>query len=386
MARSDIHRDAMLRHLGVTYYESLHGSATAADVSRAVNSVEDHAWQHSGDRPAAAASSTAAAHGRCEGKQHHGRWHSRIGDVMTTNVVTVERRTPYKEIAAVMAQHGISGVPVLVLGRHVAGLVSEADLLSVQDQRAREAQLDSGSHHLHWHAGDKKHWGLTAGELMTSPAITIHPDATLPAAARLMNSRHLKRLPVVEPGTVFGGGVGGRLIGIVSRCDLLSVFLRPDEDIAREVREMLSQILLADPASVTVRVRGGVVTLAGQLGSAEQHDLIKVAARLTWDIDGVVDVVNKLSAVESSTQSVQAPGLRYSGAPATPADMVASAYDFAGQLLASQRKFAQNVIEATMPVLGGRQGPAPPEGPAAGEGQEDPARAEGPVAGQGGAS
>jgi hypothetical protein len=221
---------------------------------------------------------------------------------------------------------------------------------------------------------------------MTSPAITIHPDATLPAAARLMNSRHLKRLPVVEPGTVFGGGVGGRLIGIVSRCDLLSVFLRPDEDIAREVREMLSQILLADPASVTVRVRGGVVTLAGQLGSAEQHDLIKVAARLTWDIDGVVDVVNKLSAVESSTQSVQAPGLRYSGAPATPADMVASAYDFAGQLLASQRKFAQNVIEATMPVLGGRQGPAPPEGPAAGEGQEDPARAEGPVAGQGGAS
>jgi CBS-domain-containing membrane protein len=138
---------------------------------------------------------------------------------------------------------------------------------------------------------------------MTSPAITIHPDATLPGAARLMNSRHLKRLPVVEPGTVFGGGVGGKLIGIVSRCDLLSVFLRPDEDIAREVREMLTQILLADPASVTVRVRNGVVALAGQLGFAEQHDLIPVAVRLSWDIDGVVDVVNKLGAVQPITPS-----------------------------------------------------------------------------------
>jgi osmotically-inducible protein OsmY len=88
-----------------------------------------------------------------------------------------------------------------------------------------------------------------------------------------------------------------KLIGIVSRCDLLSVFLRPDEDIAREVREMITLILLADPASVTVRVHNGIVTLAGQPGSADQHDLIPVAVRLTWDIDGVVDVVNKLGEV-----------------------------------------------------------------------------------------
>jgi len=189
---------------------------------------------------------------------------------------------------------------VLTMGRHVAGVVSEADLLSVQDKHAREAQLESGGH-LHWHAGDKRHLGLSAGELMTSPAITVHPDATLPAAARLMNSRHVKRLPVVDADTVIGGGVGGKLIGIVSRCDLLSVFLRPDEDIAREVREMLTQILLADSATVTVRVRTGVVTLAGQPWSAEQHDLIRVAARLTWDIDGVVDVVNRLGAAQPST-------------------------------------------------------------------------------------
>ena len=164
----------------------------------------------------------------------------------------------------------------MILGRHVAGVVSEADLLSVLDQRARHAQLEPGGR-LHRHAGDKKHRGLTAGELMTSPAITIHPDATLPAAARLMNSRHLKRLPVVDSG---GGGLGGNLVGIVSRCDLLSVFLRPDEDIAREVREMLAQILLADPASVTARVQNGVVTLAGYLGSCTASELI--VWRLTW--------------------------------------------------------------------------------------------------------
>ena len=79
-------------------------------------------------------------------KQHHGRWQQRVGDVMTTSVVTVDRRTPYKRIAALLAQHQISAVPVLVMGRHVAGVVSEADLLSAQERRLREAQLESGSH------------------------------------------------------------------------------------------------------------------------------------------------------------------------------------------------------------------------------------------------
>ena len=263
--------------------------------------------------------------------------------------------TPYKEIAARMAEHKIGAVPVLTLGRHVAGVVSEADLLSVLDQGARAAQLEPGGR-LHRHADDEKHAALTAGELMTSPAVTIHPDATLPAAARLMNSRHLKRLPVVNAG---GGGVGGNLIGIVSRCDLLSAFLRPDEDIAWEVREMLSEILLADPARITVQVRNGIVTLAGQLGSAEHHDLIRIAVRLTWNIDGVVDVVNKLGA--SITPSIPAPDLPYSDTLLNPQEFVASAYDFTEQLLASQRKFAEQMVEAMKPVFGIKQDAAAKE-------------------------
>jgi len=280
---------------------------------------------------------------------------------MTTPVVTVDPTTPYKEITVLMAEHNISAVPVLMLGRHVAGVVSEVDLLTVLEKHARAAQLESDGR-LRQHAGGEKHLDLTAGELMTSPAVTIHPDATLPTAARLMNSSHVKRLPVVDSGTVFGGGAGGNLIGIVSRCDLLSVFLRPDEDIAWEVRQMLTEILLADPARVTVQVRNGIVTMAGQVGSAEHHDLIRIAVRLTWNIDGVVDVVNKLGAVQPITPSIPAPGLPYSDTLPKPEEVVASAYDFAEQLLTSQRKFAENVIEATRPLLGAKEGPAAKEG------------------------
>ena len=272
---------------------------------------------------------------------------------MTTSVVTADRMTPYEEITVLMAEHNVSAVPVLTLGRHVAGVVSGADLLRVLEKHAEQVpQLESDGR-LRRHGGDKKHLDLTAGELMTSPAVTIHPDATLPAAARLMNSCHVKRLPVVDSGTVFGGGIDGNLIGIVSRCDLLRVFLRPDEDIAWEVRQMLTEILLADPARVTVQVRNGVVAMAGQVGSAQQHELIRIAVRLTWNIDGVVDVVNKLGA--SITPCIPVPDLPYSDTPLNPGEFVASAYDFTEQMLTSQRKFAEKMVEVTKPLFGIKQ-------------------------------
>ncbi len=284
MSRRDDHLDAMLRHLGAAYYESLHGRANTADVARALDSVEEHTGDHVTREAAETAGEQEPARGT---KRHHGRWHHRVRDVMTTSVITVDRITPYKEIVGLLAKHHISSVPVLILGRHVAGVVSDADLMAVEDKRDRDARRRAQGG-LHLHLTRQKHWGLTAEELMTSPAITIHADASLPAAARKMNTHHLKRLLVVKP--------DGTLEGIVSRRDLLSVFLRPDEDIATEVREMLTQILLADPAAVTVRVHNGIVTLTGEPDFGGQRDLIPVAVRLTWDIDGVVDVVNKIGA------------------------------------------------------------------------------------------
>jgi CBS domain-containing protein len=351
MPRSDVHRDGLARELGVTHYQSAHDTA-----------AENHPPERG-----------AHGHARGQGRQHDGRWQQRVGDVMTTPVVSVNLRTPYKRIAALLAQHQISAVPVLVLGRHVAGVVSEADLLSAQERRLREAQLEAGGH-FRRHADVKKHQGLAAGELMTSPAITTHPDAPLTAAAGLMSSRHIKRLPVVEPGTTFGGGVGGKLVGIVSRCDLLSVFLRPDEDIARDVREMLAQLPQANTSGVTVTVRNGIVTLAGPLGPAEEHDLIRVAGRLAWDVDGVVDVVNHLGI----TPPVTSPAPRHGEVPVTPeefldmlakpeelvgmlakpGEFIASAYDFAEHLLTSQAQYAERMTEAIKPLLGGAKGTA----------------------------
>ena len=298
MTHRDAHMDAMLRHLGAAYYESLHGRASAADVARARAVIEENM----AEQPAAAA---RPGDGKKQGgtppteAHHHGRWHSTVRDVMTTDVVTVDRITQYKEIAQLLAEHKVSAVPVLIMGRHVAGVVSEADLLTAQDQSARRARAGR-TRVLPWtHHQAAQHPKLTAEELMTKPAITIHPDAPIPRAAAVMRNNHVKRLPVVDP--------SGKLLGIVSRRDLLSVFLRPDAQIEAEVRELLTEILFADPATVTVAVHAGVVTLLGQPGEQDHHDLIPVVIRLIWDIDGVVDVVDKLSAEPAPVGNAASP-------------------------------------------------------------------------------
>ena len=310
MPRNDIHLDAMLRHLGAAYYESLHGRAARSDVARALDTVEDHLKEHPVPvpPPTRRALEQTARETRHDGAPSGGpssgqsggpggnprrRYARRVRDVMTTTVITVDRITPYKEIAQLLTEHRISGMPVLSMGRHVVGVVSEADLLAVEDKRVRQARASFEAGERHWLRRAPQP-ALVAGDLMTSPPVTIHPDATIPAAARVMNASHVRRLPVVDP--------DGKLIGIVSRRDLLSVFLRPDSQIAADAREVLDEILLAEPGDATVSVRNGVVTLTGTLKSAAgQHtDLVPVAIRLLWDIDGVVDVVNRIGEVKAA--------------------------------------------------------------------------------------
>jgi CBS domain-containing protein len=213
--------------------------------------------------------------------------HRTVEDVMTTPVVTADRFTPYKEIARLLAEHRISGLPVLVDGWQVVGVISEADLLAAQDKTAQDRTADRTAAHL----------GLMAGELMTAPAVTIHPDATIPAAVHVMSTHHIRRLPVT--------GADRQLIGIVSRRDVLSVFLRPDADIARDVRRVLGEIPLATPVAVDVTVRHGMVTLADTAepasgGPRGPHDLIPLAIGLVWGVDGVLDVVTRLSPASES--------------------------------------------------------------------------------------
>lgn len=287
MTRTDVNLDAMLRHLGAAYYESLHGRATRSDVARALEGVEEHLDEHS-PQAGPASAPKRARRAQPAGEVRRRRWARRVGDVMTTAVVAVDRITPYQEIDRLLAAHRISGVPVLKMGREVVGVVSEADLLAAEDETSRQARMRSsvGQRRL---LHSKPPSGLTAGTLMTSPAVTTGPETTIPAAARLMNTHHIRRLPVVDD--------EGKLIGIVSRRDLLSVFLRPDPDIIGDVWQVLDEVTGTDPKDVVVTVHHGVVTLTGSMhpGPQERHELIPLAVRLIWDIDGVVDVVNRLT-------------------------------------------------------------------------------------------
>lgn len=281
MSRREEHLDAMLRHLGATYYQTLYGRATAADVAKAVESVTAQEESDGTSQPPEAGSRAAsgAAPASKSLRPRTGRW--RVRDVMMTEVVTAHKDDTYKQIASLMSEHKVGEIPVLGRDRQVAGVVSEADLIRKQERHYRRAGTGLRGRTRHERAQAE---GRSAAELMTSPAITIHPDAPIGAAARLMNGHHIKLLPVVDP--------AGRLIGVVTRGHLLSVFLRPDADIADEVRAVLSDVLLDDADAVTVTAHDAAITLSGTLSP----DLIQAAVRLAGDVDGVVTVVSKLTA------------------------------------------------------------------------------------------
>jgi CBS domain-containing protein len=283
MTRGEMYLDAMLRHLGAAYYDSLHGRAATADVTRAVDQVA----QQIGEKPESHQPVARPREGLASRRvpRHHGRLHSRIRDVMTTQVVTIDRITPFKEIAELLVRHQISGVPVLELGRRVAGVVTEGDLIAARDKRAGSRRYWTGV--LRYDTDRARYLRLTAQQLMTSPAVTTHPDASIAAAARLMNAHHVKRLPVTDP--------DGKLVGVVSRRDLLHVFCVPDHEIARQMRELLAEAIPGEPAPVKAAVHGGIVTLTGQTDTAALRDSVARAVDLAWDIDGVVDIINHVT-------------------------------------------------------------------------------------------
>ncbi|MFE5589468.1 CBS domain-containing protein [Streptomyces sp. NPDC056549] len=206
-----------------------------------------------------------------------------VADVMTKQVVAVRPGAEFKEIVAAMERWKVTAVPVIEGEGRVVGVVSEADLLLKEEFHDHRLGLVEQMRRLD---ATSKAGSRRAEDLMTSPAVTVAPEASLPRAARLMASHHVKRLPVVD--------TNGTVQGIVSRSDLLKVFLRPDEDLAAEVRRNVVEHLF--PLSrhrVDVRVDAGVVTLSGEV-----HDsaLIPLAARLARAVEGVVDVRCELTA------------------------------------------------------------------------------------------
>lgn len=207
-----------------------------------------------------------------------------VGDVMTRDVVTVEPAMPVKDLAAILVRHGISAVAVLDSRRNVLGVVTEADLLrrkEHEDDQVPPKAFPFTPRRLReqW----RKATGLTARDVMTSPAITVESIATLPCAARLLSDLGVRRAFVVDKGT---------LVGVLARRDLLRAYLRTDEEIRAEIdREVFGRLLQTNPAMVRATVEHGVVFLTGRV---EYESDIDVAVRRIAAVRGAVAVKNRL--------------------------------------------------------------------------------------------
>ncbi|MDG4825343.1 CBS domain-containing protein [Asanoa sp. WMMD1127] len=207
-----------------------------------------------------------------------------VGDVMTNDVAAVDAGTPYRRIVDVMTARHVSAVPVVDEDRRVLGVVSEADLLHKVELvgRPHEPRLFEGKRR---HAARVKADAHDARELMTAPAVTTMENATLVEAARTMDRERVKRLPVVDH--------LGRLVGIVSRADLLKVHLRHDDDIRHDVvTEVLHRVLGVSDDAVAATVTDGVVTLTGRL---DRRSSAELAAHLAAQVSGVVEVVDRIA-------------------------------------------------------------------------------------------
>jgi CBS domain-containing protein len=218
-----------------------------------------------------------------------------VREVMTTRVIWVKQDAPFKEIAAALREHRVSAFPVLDDQGKVIGVVSEADMLTKEALAGGYDGMPGMITGLLRHKEQEKARGVTAGDLMTRPAVTVGADDTVQDAARIMYKHKVKRLPAID--------AAGHLIGIVSRTDVLSVFSRPDEDIRKEITgEVMLDGYLADPDSFTVTVKDGLVTLTGV---PETRELGHEIVRRVRHVQGVVSVRDRLSylAAESSARS-----------------------------------------------------------------------------------
>jgi CBS-domain-containing membrane protein len=211
----------------------------------------------------------------------------KVRDVMTSEVATVPFGTTLKEVARILAERRISGVPVVDESGAVLGVVSEADIVRVEAGEEARGGLLAGL------LADRRPARLeacTAADAMTSPAVTARPEQDVAEAARLMTEREVNRLPVVER--------DGSLVGIVTRADLVRAFVRSDEEIERELRDdVILGVMWIDPSTLEVTASGGEVTVEGEVPSRQDAELLEqfasrvpgvvsVRARLRWRLDG----------------------------------------------------------------------------------------------------
>ena len=211
----------------------------------------------------------------------------KVRDLMTREVVTARETTPIKDLARLLVERRISGVPVVDDGGRVQGVVSEGDLV-VKEQGAGSVERRPLARIFgdtpETRAQLAKVMALTAGDAMTAPAITINPDALATEAAMTITRRQVNRLPVVD---------GDELVGVITRADIVRAFARTDEEIAQSVREdVLHQTLWLDPDAFDVEVDAGKVRIGGQ---AERRSEAEIIERIAAMVPGVTGVASELT-------------------------------------------------------------------------------------------
>lgn len=211
--------------------------------------------------------------------------HTTVADVMSTNVISARPQDSFAHLTTQLRGAAIRAVPVVDDDGTLLGVVSEADLMAaVARPDGYEARRWWRPRHIRRQTPESKAGATTAAELMTTGVETVTPATRVSAAARAMLSQHLSWMPVCDEDR--------RVVGVLGRSDVLTVFVRDDASIRAEiVDDVLRFILLTDPTSVLVEVDGGVVTLTGELDTRLDA---QVAVRLIERIEGVVAVVDHL--------------------------------------------------------------------------------------------
>jgi CBS domain-containing protein len=230
----------------------------------------------------------------------------KVRDVMSGDVISVPASMRLKELAALLTEHQISGVPVADADGSIVGVVSEADVLMKQVGRPISRRRP-----LEWIFGDsqdpeemRRKVATTVGEAMSAPAITIEADGPLRDAAALMIDSKVNRLPVLAD---------GRLVGIVTRADMVRAYLRRDDDAERAVREQVfRKTMWLDPDKYEISVREGALSLGGKVDRKSTADILE---RLSGLVEGVDRVQNRLTwELDDSNLEPPATGEPMSGA------------------------------------------------------------------------
>jgi CBS domain-containing protein len=217
----------------------------------------------------------------------------RVRELMTKNVLSIGPEAPIKDVARILVENRISGLPVCDIEGHVLGVISEGDILYKEYDPAEGRR----GRPLAWVATDMgtysramKSRAMEARSAMTAPAITVPPYESISAAARIMAERGVNRLPVVKD---------EKLVGIITRADLVRAFTRTDDQVEREIKEdILERTLWIDRNVVSVAVKKGVVTLDGVLEKRADAELL---ARLVARVPGVSSVESTVRWVVDDT-------------------------------------------------------------------------------------